>query len=136
MKKQTLEYTGYAPFVFDGELLFESRGVETNGKINTRWHDIKVYESASFDYIVHIAYHSTWKGEINHNEVCIRASRQAVEAALTEHDPCAHVRGYPPRKEFATKQEALLRDIKARWQDQIGRMMFENAEFFAKELVK
>ena len=52
-----------------------------------------------------------------------------VAAGLTDYDPCAPVRGYPPGDTYAQKQRRLLRDVRARYEAQVSELLAAHPEF-------
>ncbi len=119
--------TGAAPLAFNGELLAESDGAEPD---TVRWHHIAVYRVATGrQYVVAIAYRSTWKLELSYDHAAIVASPAAVAAALADYNPISHVRGFPLAPAYVERQERLLRDIRERYWRQVSDVLASRPEF-------
>ncbi len=117
----TLERTGKRPLMFEGELVDEVFGA--TGKVN-RWHDVSVYKTRTFKFVVLIQYQSTWDGEIDHSTVEVADTPEDVARILEEHDPISYVQGFPPiSSQHVLKQEALLRDIRLRYLELVSRLL-------------
>lgn len=114
----TIERTGKRPLMFEGELVEEMYGV--NGKAN-RWHDISVYKTAGFKFVVVIKYTSNWEGEIGFTTAEIAETPDEVADVLEHHDCTSYVQGFPPiSPEHVRKQEALLKDISLRYKELVS----------------
>lgn len=117
-EKTTIERTGKRPLVFEGQLVEEMYGV--NGKAN-RWHDISVYKTSSFKFVIVIKYTSTWEAEIGFTTAEVVNTADEVADALETHDCTAYVQGFPPiSPEHVRKQEALLKDISLRYKELVS----------------
>lgn len=118
IQKVTIERTGKRPLVFEGELVEEMYGV--NGKAN-RWHDISVYKTTGFRFVVVIKFSSSWDGEIGFTTAEVVDTADDVATALENHDCTAYVQGFPPiSPDHVRKQEALLKDIRLRYQELVS----------------
>lgn len=116
--RYVIERTGMRPLVFEGELVEEMYGV--NGKSN-RWHDISVYKTAGFKFVVVIKFTSTWDGEIGFTTASVVDTPDEVADVLESHDCTSYVQGFPPiSPDHLRKQEALLKDITLRYKELVS----------------
>jgi|GEM_PF-2008447 len=117
-EKMVIQRTGKRPLVFEGELIEEMYGA--NGRAN-RWHDISIYKTVGFNFIVVIKYTSTWDNEVQFQSAMIVESVDEIASCLENHDCTEYVQGIPPiSPEHIKKQEALLQDIKLRYKDLVS----------------
>jgi len=135
METIRLPRSGDAVLRFLGTLLAETKGEQHASHEQLRWHDLAVYvlgETEGAKYAVSIRYETRWQGETGQAEAWTCKDAAAVRALLRDHDPCAHVAGYPVHQPggqvYQERQAKLVADIRARYQAQVQELL-DRAEF-------
>ena len=123
MSEFTLPRSGDAPLRFTGELLAEHDGYRHLGQEYNRYHELAIYRINQGQYVVRIGYQTSWQGEADHELVQIMPDSAAVRRLLKDHDPTAHVRGFPAGKSYEEKQTRLLQSIRSRYADQVSKIL-------------
>lgn len=120
-----LTRTGDAPLTFSGRILADVSGKRLGEGDVTRWHDLAIYETAAGQYVVAIAYRTTWKGEMARDTLAVVIDRNELRDALKRYDPVAHVRGVPPGPQLAEKQARLAAMMRQQWDGLIAMALTE-----------
>lgn len=123
MERYTLERTGDRPLVVEGDRIAEESSRSPKGWGRARWHEIAVYRTGAGRYVAHVVYRTQWEGEVEYAEAIVCDSAAELAAELRAYDPTAHVLGYPVGKQFAERQERLLRDLRLRYEAAMGRAL-------------
>lgn len=110
-----LTRTGDAPLAFSGRILANVSGKRPGEGDLPRWHDVTIYETAGGQYVVAIAYRTTWKGEIGRDTLAVVTGRSELRDALKRHDPVAHVQVLPPGPQFAERQARMVAMVRQQW---------------------
>jgi hypothetical protein len=122
LTRYSLPRTGAPNLAFDGELLAQVVGDAylPAGRRNPRWHDLSLYRTRGGKYVLFISLISDWERrdrtlEPEHHVATVLDSEAAVRRALETHDPATGIEGFPPDSQFASRQEKLLDDVRARY---------------------
>lgn len=139
--------SGDAPlWLEDCEVIAEVDGQGVSGEEHTRWHNVKIYRLVSLEaaeavaagsewdpvddtYALAIEYHSTWKGEVSHFYADCMPLEDVIKL-LKVYDPTACVKGYPVHPTYVKRQQALLQDVKLRYEACVTEAL--NREVFAE----
>lgn len=126
-----LQRTGMEPLRFAADLIAESAGRHQGGRERNRWYDIRIYAISHTRYVVALEYHTQWQGELDHYAAVLVWGADKVAAVLRDYDPASCVIGYPAGEAYRERQEALLRDVTARYRAQVGEIL-DRDEFAAE----
>lgn len=119
----TLPRSGRAPLRFAGEEIAVSDGERQAACNQNRWHELAVYRTDAGGYVVRVAYRTRWQGELDRDAAFVCAAAGDVVAALRAYDPTGPVRGFPPGSTYAERQERLLADLRARYEEQVSEVL-------------
>jgi hypothetical protein len=105
--------TGLPALRLDGYGLCASATSRTpQGPTQTRWHELELWsaderlQGPEQRHCLVVRYCTQWQGELGHDHAEL-VLRRRVGDALREHDPLAHLVGYPDGEHYARKQEML-----------------------------
>lgn len=120
-----VKQSGQQPVTFNGALLAEG-GTKTDEA--KRWYTLKVYEVMPKNapppkFVAAVEYGSTWQHEPARYDVYVADTTDALVAKLLDHDPLAHVVGYPRGKQFEEKQVALRVELRRRWDNLVTEVL-------------
>jgi hypothetical protein len=125
----TLTRSGQPPLRFRGELLAESDGQRQANREHNRYHTVRIWRTVAGRYLLCIAYHTHFQGELDWQDAVALDTPGAVTDMLVGHEPCANLRGYPPGPDFAERQARLETDIRSRWEAQVSDLLASSPEF-------
>lgn len=117
--------SGTMPLRFNGALLAESKGRRKGTGTNRtrqRWYDLAVYRTEGGKFVAHVAFRSDF-GEPGRDEGAILDDAPAVVKMFADCDPLASVQGYPPEQRYAAKQERMLSELAARFEEQVSEVL-------------
>jgi len=123
MKEYVLKRTGDRPLKFNGELVAEVGGKWHAGVEQNRWHEIRVYMTASGKYVVEIAYETMWQGEDSCRYAMVCNAVRDVLEEIKLFDPLDRLLGYPPHPTFTEKQIRLEESLRQRWDVLVGEIL-------------
>lgn len=90
----TLERDEDRPVRFPGEQLARVSGRITNGRENTRWYMLTLYQHEDRRYVLAWMYHTQWQGEPNHDAVHTCSTMEEAFEAFRVFDPLVWLEGY------------------------------------------
>ena len=117
-----LTRTGDAPLSFSGRILADVSGKRLGDGDASRWHDLAIYETAGGQYVVAIAYRTTWKGERGRDTLAVVVDRNELRDALKRYEPAVAVQGLPPGSQFTERQARLMRQ---QWESLIAMALID-----------
>ena len=88
----TLPRSGNSPLKFEGRLLTE---MDSDHEA-LRWYTVAIYQTRGGKYVVHVRFHTSWRGESDHDWVHVADSASDVATALRSYDVLPPGRGFPP----------------------------------------
>lgn len=109
-----LSRSGDAPLAVTGTLLLDLAGPHEPGQ-RCRYHRLALYALEPSGLAVQVDYLSSWPHEPSWHDAAVLPDAAALRAYLRQHDPCAHVQGYPRRPVYADRQAALLSALRDHW---------------------
>lgn len=115
MKEYVLTRTGDRPLKFSGELIAQVDGRIFAGQEQNRWHELRVYKTASGKYVLEVSYYTQWQGESCHHQASVHDTVAGVADEIRVTNPLEHLLGYPPHLQFAEKQARLEESLQQRW---------------------
>ncbi len=118
----TLTRTGTTPLRFTGETIARSDGQECQGKQQVRWHNLTLYRTEGGNYVLHVEYKTTWRGELGHSNA-LQVSPATVGEAIAGYDCTAYVQGFPPTPQHADRQANLLAWIRRMFDNQVSELL-------------
>ncbi|MEZ6132627.1 MAG: hypothetical protein R3C59_28505 [Planctomycetaceae bacterium] len=86
METYTLQRTGLPPLSFQGLLLAESVGEDSDGTTQGRTHSIAVYETDDGEFVVSVRFQSPFTSELSDNIVEAVSTKDEVEEVLSLYD--------------------------------------------------
>lgn len=118
---------GNSPLRFYGTKLASECGDDAE----LRWYTIDVYQTQGGKYVVHVVFHTNWRGESDHDWVAVVDDAHGVAEALRKYDVLPPGRGYPPGYE---EKQQHLRAILQRDFDDLATDLLESQGVFAEEI--
>lgn len=120
----SLPRSGDAPIAFRGRVVAQHAGKYHNGAPNKRYFDLTLYQTASGKYVLYRHYHTTWRGEMNHDHIFSADTLDAVVAHLRDWRP-QNLKGlgYPPRKEYHALQQHLLAALTQLYEERVSALL-------------
>jgi hypothetical protein len=128
-----LNRSGLAPLEFNGEVLAQVSTENLRGDKQMRWWEIGLYmlpqPNKWHDKIVaHIGYRTRWKGEVDSDWSESFESVEEASEELSQRDPIPARIGWPPRKEYETRQKILIDDLLAQYDWAVSKVLEEFPE--------
>lgn len=122
-----LERSGNTPIRVRGELVAEASGAAEKA---IRWHTIRVVRVEGGGWAAGVEFCTTWKQEPGHAEAIRTDKVQEVIDFLVGYDLEAHIRGFPPGEKYQARQDRLLAELRAAYDEQVRKVL--RAEMFAE----
>lgn len=120
-----LERTGQPNLIFDGEMIASESGEDAKQKPpRWRWHEVGLFRTRSGKMVASIIYRTRWEEEEDYAIASV-IDEDEIGEFFSQHDPCAHVLGYPPNDRYREKQARLLADIRARYLGLVSKLLQE-----------
>lgn len=117
--------TGDRPAVIEGERLASVSTRQQGGPGETRWWDMSLYALRDGRYAIHIAYHTRWQGELEHDALVLSPDADRLIQRLDEYHWVDRVRGFPRGQD--ERQAALLRALGDCWDAAVGELLADVA---------
>jgi hypothetical protein len=127
MQPYKLPRTGNAPLVFTGEELAEETGEIYAGQQQNRYHNLALYATSKDQYILHVAYRTSWEGEHDTDRAEVFPAIRDAVLHLQRFDPLRDLQGFPPGAQFAERQQRLEHSLRVRFFSQV-RDLLKNVE--------
>lgn len=128
MERYTLERTGQAPFVFEGEQIAQASGQHLGGKEASRYHSLELYRTKGDNWILQIQWYTHWQGEVGVSYAFLLEGPGEVRDKLEAHNPLQDLQGFPPTQHYKQKQERL--------EDNVVRLWDQTASAFYREVLE
>jgi len=135
MTTVTVLRSGDIPLRFRGERIATASSETVRGQSRNRWHEISVYRTEGGSYVLQIDYVTRWQGEVDINGVWICDDARQVARRLREHDPMAHVIGYPPGAAYDAKRARLAAQISQDYSALVRDVLGGAGDEFVEEVV-
>lgn len=117
----TIPRTGDRKAVIEGRLLNSANTKKHSGPGETRWWKMALYRLRDGRYAVHVAYHSQWRGESNHDALILSDNTDKLVERLDEYQWTDRVLGFPRGHE--DKQANLLRVLGDAWDQAVSELL-------------
>jgi hypothetical protein len=118
--------TGDRTAVIEGERVASaSTQRHSGGPCESRWWDMVLYALQDGRYAVHVAYHTRWAGELEHDALVLSPDVERLVERLDEYTWTDRVHGFPRGHE--DRQAALLRALGDCWDHAVGELLADVA---------